>query len=64
MQGYLAFGVQLLLVAVRRVPRDLTGPEGQSHHQISTTHHQQGKEVNQDGHTHLVAIKKNASQIQ
>lgn len=51
---YLAFGDQLLFVAIRRVSRDLTGPEGQSHHQISTTHHQQRKKVEQDGYTHIV----------
>jgi len=52
--GYLAFGGQLLLVAVRRVSGDLTGPESESHHQISTSHHQQRQEVDQDGHTHIV----------
>lgn len=30
--AYLAFGSKLLLVAIRRVSWDFTGPEGQSHH--------------------------------
>lgn len=52
--AYLAFGSELLLVAVRGVSWDLTGPEVQAHHQVSTAHHQQRKEVDQDGHTHMI----------
>ena len=50
----LAFGDELLLVAVGGVPRDLAGPQRQAHHQVGTAHHHQGKHVEQDDHTHNV----------
>lgn len=52
--GHLALGSELLLVAVGGVSWDLTGPEVQAHHKVSTAHHQQRQEVDQDGHTHMV----------
>lgn len=53
-EHYLSFSDQLLPIAIGGVSRDLTGPEGHPHHQISTTHHQKRQEVDEDGHTHVV----------
>lgn len=52
----LAFGSQLLLITVRWISRDLAGPQSQTHHQVSTAHHQERKEVNQDCYTHVVPL--------
>lgn len=43
--AYLALGRDLLLVAVRRVPRDLAGPQCDSHYSVRIADHQQGEEV-------------------
>ena len=53
-ETHLAFGHQLLPVAVGGVSGDLAGPQGQAHHEVGTSHHQQGQHVDQDHHTHVV----------
>lgn len=57
-QEDLAFSGELLLVAARGVSGNLAGPQAQPHHQISTTHHQQGQEVDQHSHTHIVTVER------
>ena len=50
----LALGDELLLIAVGGVPRDLAGPQSQTHLQVGTAHHHQRQEVDEDDHTHVV----------
>ena len=42
------------MVAVRGVPRYLTGPQGDAHYGVSITYHQQGEEVDQHSHADVV----------
>lgn len=56
--AHLALGRDLLVVAVRRVPGDLAGPQRDSHHGVRVADHQQGEEVDQHGHADVVPARK------
>ena len=52
--AYLALGRDLLMVTVRGVPRDLAGPQCDSHNSVSIANHQQGEEVDQHSYADVV----------
>lgn len=56
--AHLAFGRDLLMVTVRGVPRDLAGPQCDSHYGVCIANHQQGEEVDQHSYTNVVPATK------
>lgn len=52
--AHLALGRDLLVVTVRGVPRDLAGPQCDTHYSVRIAYHQQGEEVDQHSHTDVV----------
>lgn len=42
------------MVTIRGVPRDLAGPQRDSHHGVRIANHQQGEEVDQHSHANVV----------
>lgn len=52
--AHLAFSRDLLVITVRGVPRDLAGPQSDSHYGVRIADHQQGEEVDQHRHANVV----------
>lgn len=61
--AYLALGGNLLVVTVRGVPRDLAGPQGDSHYCVCIANHQQGEEVDQHSYADVVPATRRMGEV-
>lgn len=55
--AHLALGRDLLMVTVRGVTGDLTGPQCNPYHSVCIANHQQRQEVDQHSHTDVVPVR-------
>lgn len=56
--AHFALGRDLLVVSVGRVPRDLAGPQGDSHNSVCIADDQQREEIDQHRNTDVVPAAK------
>lgn len=61
--AHLALGRDLLVVTVGGIPRDLAGPQCDPYHSVCIANHQQGQEVDQDGHTDVVPVRQTEESV-